>query len=47
MCELLTHTGTANGTCFGAKIGPISGNSLYVKTGKGWKLAFTMNMPAM
>ena len=45
--KLLTHIGTANGTCYGAKIGPIYGNSLYVKDGKGWKLAFTMNMPAM
>ena len=45
--KLLTHTGTANGTCYGAKIGPIYGNSIYVKAGKAWKLAFTMNMPAM
>ncbi len=44
---LLTHIGTANGTCYGEKLGPIYGNSVYVKEGRAWKLAFTMNMPAM
>lgn len=44
---LLTHIGTANGTCYGEKLGPIYGNSVYVKEGGAWKLAFTMNMPAM
>lgn len=44
--KLLTHTGTANGTCYGAKIGPIYGHSIYVRVGEAWKLAFTMNMPA-
>ena len=45
--KLLTHTGTADGTCYGAKIDAIYGHSIYVRVGKGWKLAFTMNMPAM
>ena len=44
---LLTHIGTADGTCYGEKLGPIYGNSIYVKEGGAWKLAFTMNMPAM
>lgn len=45
--KLLTHIGSANGTCYGQKIGAIYGNSVYVKTAGVWKLAFTMNMPAM
>jgi Domain of unknown function (DUF4440) len=44
--KLLMHTGTADGTCFGEKIPPVLGNSVYVKEGEAWKLAFTMNMPA-
>lgn len=43
---LLTHIGTADGTCYGEKLGQIYGNSLYVKEQGAWKLAFTMNMPA-
>jgi len=45
--ELLTHTGAADGTCYGQKVGAVHGNSIYVKNGNTWKLAFTMNMPAM
>jgi hypothetical protein len=45
--ELLTHTGAADGTCYGQKVGAVYGNSIYVKVGDAWKLAFTMNMPAM
>lgn len=44
--SILFHKGTANGTCFGQKVGPILGTSIYVKDGPAWKLAFTMNMPA-
>lgn len=44
--ELLTHTGAADGTCYGQKIGSVYGNSVYIKEGDAWKLAFTMNMPA-
>ncbi|MEO7538744.1 MAG: nuclear transport factor 2 family protein [Pyrinomonadaceae bacterium] len=40
------HKGTANGTCFGQKVGPVLGTSIYVKDGDVWKVAFTMNMPA-
>ncbi len=45
--ELLTHTGTADGTCYGQEVGAVHGTSVYVKDGDAWKLAFTMNMPAM
>jgi len=44
--KLLMHTGTADGTCYGEKVPPVHGNSVYVKDGEAWKLAFTMNMPA-
>ena len=44
--KLLMHTGTADGTCYGEKVPPVLGNSVYVKDGDAWKLAFTMNMPA-
>ena len=44
---ILMHKGTANGTCFGQKVDPILGTSIYVKDGSAWKLAFTMNMPEM
>jgi ketosteroid isomerase-like protein len=44
--KLLMHTGRADGTCFGEKVPPVRGNSVYVKDGEAWKLAFTMNMPA-
>jgi hypothetical protein len=44
--KLLMHTGTADGTCYGEKVPPVYGNSVYVKDGEAWKLAFTMNMPA-
>ncbi len=45
--ELLMHKGTADGTCYGQKVGAVLGTSVYVKNGDAWKLAFTMNMPAM
>ena len=44
--KLLMHTGTADGTCYGEKVPPVHGNSVYVKDGDVWKLAFCMNMPA-
>lgn len=44
--KLLMHTGTADGTCYGEKVPAVHGNSVYVKDGEAWKLAFTMNMPA-
>jgi Domain of unknown function (DUF4440) len=44
--KLLMHTGTADGTCYGEKVPAVHGNSVYVKDGDLWKLAFCMNMPA-
>ncbi|MGA9421052.1 MAG: nuclear transport factor 2 family protein [Rhodanobacteraceae bacterium] len=43
---ILTFDGAADGTCFGQKIGPIWGNSVYVKQGRAWKWAFGINLPA-
>jgi hypothetical protein len=41
---ILTFKGTADGTCYGQKLGgPIYGASVYVKNGDAWKLAFTLN----
>lgn len=45
--SILMHKGIANGTCFGQKVDPILGTSIYVKDDSTWKLAFTMNMPGM
>lgn len=44
--KLLAHTGTADGTCYGQRVSSVHGNSVYVREGDNWKLAFTMNMPA-
>ncbi len=42
---MLTHKGTAEGTCAGQKLDavPVYGTSIYVKDGDSWKLAFTLN----
>jgi hypothetical protein len=41
---ILTFKGTADGTCYGQKIGgPIHGTSVYARVGDAWKLAFTLN----
>jgi len=41
---ILTFKGTADGTCYGQKLGgPIYGTSVYVKIGDAWKAAFTLN----
>ena len=44
--EMLTHKGTADGTCGGQEIGgtDIWGVSIYVKEGDAWKFAFGMNL---
>jgi hypothetical protein len=34
---ILTFKATADGTCFGQKVGHISGTSIYVKQGDTWK----------
>ena len=41
--EILTGKGTADGTCYGQKVGAVYGTSVYVKNGDAWKLAFTLN----
>lgn len=43
---LLTFDGGADGTCFGQKVGPIWGTSVYAKVGDTWKWTFGMNLPA-
>ena len=43
---ILTFRGGADGTCFGQKVGPIRGTSVYVKDGDVWKWAFGINLPA-
>ena len=45
--ELLTLKGTADGTCDGAKNGPLYQSAVYVKEGEAWKLAFMFESPAM
>jgi len=44
--ELLMHKGTTDGTCYGERVPAVHGNSVYIKEGGTWRLAFTMNMPA-
>ena len=43
---ILTFKGGADGTCFGQKVGPIWGTSVYVKEGDTWKWTFGINLPA-
>jgi len=43
---ILTFHGSADGTCFGQKIGPIWGTSTYIKQGSKWKWPFGINIPA-
>jgi hypothetical protein len=43
---ILTFRATADGTCFGQKVGPIRGSSIYVKYGDAWKWTFGINVPA-
>ena len=44
--EILTFRATADGTCFGQKVGPVWGSSIYVKDGDAWKWTFGINLPA-
>ena len=44
--EILTHKGTADGTCDGQKNGTLHGTAVYVKEGDAWKLAFLFESPA-
>ena len=43
---ILTFNATADGTCYGQKVGPIHGTSIYVKEGATWKWVFGINVPA-
>jgi ketosteroid isomerase-like protein len=43
---ILTHKVTADGTCYGQKVGPVWGTSVYVKHGDVWKWTFGINLPA-
>jgi hypothetical protein len=43
---ILTFHATADGTCFGQKVGPVWGSSVYVKHGDIWKWSFGINLPA-
>ena len=43
---ILTFKATADGTCYGQKVGPIWGTSVYVKHGDVWKWTFGINLPA-
>jgi hypothetical protein len=43
---ILTFKGAADGTCYGQKVGPIWGTSVYVKEGDVWKWVFGINLPA-
>jgi ketosteroid isomerase-like protein len=43
---ILTFNATADGTCFGQKVGPVWGSSIYVKHGDSWKWTFGINVPA-
>jgi hypothetical protein len=44
--EILTFKATADGSCFGQKVGPIWGSSIYVKFGDTWKWTFGINVPS-
>jgi ketosteroid isomerase-like protein len=43
---ILTFKATADGTCFGQKVGPIWGSSIYVNYDDAWKWTFGINVPA-
>lgn len=43
---ILTFKAAADGTCYGQKIGPIWGTSVYMKRGDVWKWMFGINLPA-
>lgn len=44
---ILTFHASADGTCFGQKVGPVWGSSIYVKDGDTWKWNFGINLPAV
>jgi ketosteroid isomerase-like protein len=46
MVGILTFKARADGTCYGQKVGPVWGSSVYVKHGDVWKWTFGINLPA-
>lgn len=44
---ILTFHANADGTCFGQKVGPVWGSSIYVKDADAWKWNFGINLPAI
>ena len=45
MVGILTFKAGADGTCYGQKVGPVWGSSVYVKYGDVWKWTFGINYP--
>ena len=43
---ILTFHAHADGTCFGQKVGPVWGSSVYVRHGDMWQWNFGINLPA-
>jgi hypothetical protein len=43
---ILTFKGASDGTCYGQKVGPIWGTSIYVKGRDAWEWTFGINTPA-
>jgi hypothetical protein len=43
---VLTFHARADGTCFGQKVGPVWGSSVYVRRGDTWRWNFGINLPA-
>ena len=43
---ILTFKATADGTCYGQRVPPVWGTSVYVKHGNTWKWTFGINLPA-
>lgn len=46
MVGILTFKARSDGTCYGQKVGPVWGSSVYVKYGDVWKWTFGSNLPA-
>jgi ketosteroid isomerase-like protein len=42
---ILTFKATADGTCYGQRVGPVWGSSIYIKDGNAWKWTFGINVP--
>ena len=43
---ILTFKASADGTCYGQKVGSVWGSSVYVKYGDVWKWTFGINLPS-